>query len=873
MIGLSRLGYPRVLILAWVLAAPALGGQSPPDFQQHVLPILRTHCLTCHGGAKKKGGLELGSRSSLIRGGETGPAIVAGSADRSLLIQKIASGEMPPKEKERLTTDAVATLKAWINGGAPGPDDDAHSDASAKISPEAAKHWAFQRLSRPGVPKVRNAGQWQSPIDAFVLSKLRERGLEPMPEGDKSTLVRRAYLDLVGLPPSVQELETFICDDRADAYERLIDRLLASAHFGERWGRHWLDEGGYVDVTSTDNDANIIHLAENKWRYRDYVIQSFNKDIPFDRFLTEQLAGDELIDWRATGTFTSDIREKLIATGFLRCSSDDTIANELNTPFIRHGVLQRTGEIVVNNLLALTFNCAKCHDHKYEPISQRDYYRMLAIFQPAFNPENWLQPQQRQLPDISAAEKKEAERINTDIDQQISELRKRTADRKRPFELNLFEKKLSDIPEPIRADVRVAVQTAAKKRNEIQIYLAGKFEGQLKVKPEQITGALPDADRNEVKKADQQIAELTGKKRTWTHLQVTYDVGPAPASHLLRRGNNETPGEEVQPGFLSILENDDSLILATRAVGNSSGRRLALARWLTDRNGRAGSLVLRVRVNRVWQHLFGKGIIETSDNFGVTGSRPTHPELLEWLASEFVENGMHLKPLVRQIMLSGVYRQASSVTRHGPIDPRRVDPDNQLLWHMQLRRLEAEAIRDSILMVSGKLDVSAGGAPIPVEPRPDGTFVVPNQELATPTSQWRRSLYLLSRRNYHPTLLGVFDQPNMSTNCTRRTSSAVVLQSLTMLNDRFVMEQAAILAERIIRGQTGPSQETQIQLAFQTVLSRNASSREMSWCANLLDEQSALLSAQKIPRKEAAIGALVHLCHMLLNSSEFLYVP
>ena len=727
-------------------------------------------------------------------------------------------------------------------------------------SAEKARHWSFQKVTRPPVPSVKNGGSVRSPVDAFVLEKLEARGLAFSPEADKSSLIRRVSFDLIGLPPSPEEVTAFVTSTSATAYEELLDRLLASQHFGERWGRHWLDAAGYADVMSTDNDAGIIHPLENRWMYRDYVVRSLNEDKPFARFLTEQIAGDELVDWRGVATYSPEIREHLIATGFLRASSDDTFAPELNVPLTRYGVWQRTGEILANNVLGLTLNCAKCHDHKYEPLSQRDYYQFLALLQPAFNPDRWLNPTQRQLPAISSAEKSEIERHNAELDRQAAELRKQIADRRASYEPKLLAAKLAMLPEAIRADTQAAIATAADKRNEVQKYLAEKFGAALTVKPEEVTAALSDPDKAATAEWEKQAAEHLGRKKSWQHWQVTYD-GPVTPTKLLKRGNHETPGEDVPPGFLTVL-NHGSSVGDAKSNSPTSGRRLALARWLTDRASPAAHLAARVQVNRVWQHLFGKGLVETADNLGVAGARPTHPELLEWLTAEFLDNGGRWKLLLKQIMTSRVYRQSSSVAP-SQTAASEIDPDNRLLWRMRLRRLESEIVRDAVLSVSGKLDTTFGGAPIPVEPRPDGTFVVSDKNLPTPTSPWRRSLYLLARRNYHPTILAVFDQPNLTTNCTGRESSAVVLQSLTMLNDRFVLEHAEHLAARVAAA-SGSDVTKQIDLAFRITLGRppRESERVVSEAA-----------FAKFSKLDSEAKALTQLCHTLLNTSEFLYVP
>jgi hypothetical protein len=643
------------------------------------------------------------------------------------------------------------------------------------------QHWAFRTLSRPSLPQRITANvPLTNPVDAFLAARLREKGLTMAPEAERRVLIRRLAFDLIGLPPVPEEIEAFEQDSSPDAYERLVDRMLASPAYGERWGRHWLDGAGYVDVLGGDNDAATVKLGDgSKWKYRDYVVRALNEDRPWDQCLTEQIAGDELVDWRNAPRFTPDILQKLIATGFLRTAADDTDENELNTSDIRHGIQQRTGEVLVSNVLGLTFACAKCHDHKYEPILQRDYYRIMALLAPAFNTERWLQPAQRVLADVPPGEKEKLDRHNAAIDAAIKELQK----------------------------------TPGKQTSE-------------------------------------KIAALQATKRKAGTVQAVYDVGPPSPTYLLKRGDHSRPDKEVAPGFLSVLCASEAAtaLPPTKAAGSSSGRRLALARWLTDPRTPAGALAVRVRVNRVWQHLFGRGIVATPDNFGVTGAKPTHPELLEWLACEFVAQGGRFKPLIRLLVTSSAYRQASA----GVAIPASADPDNQLLWRMRLRRLESEAIRDAILAVSGQLDRTPGGPPVMTESRPDGQIVI------KPPGSTRRSLYLLGRRNYHPTLLSVFDQPVLTTNCACRSPSAVVLQSLTMLNDDFVREQAGHLARRVHR-HAGDTPERQVAAAFRIALGRKPTEREAGLCRETL--------------KQPGGEGLIRLCHILLNTSEFLYVP
>jgi hypothetical protein len=852
----------RVALTLAVLAAAAptfVQGQSAgtPQFEKDVLPILTARCLKCHGETKPKGRLDLRSRAGMLKGGESGPALVPGESARSLVFAMIHKGEMPPGKAGKLTAEETALVKAWIDGGASAAHAGSPGEAVGRTATdEDRKFWAFQKPGRPAVPRVHQVERVRTPIDAFVLVRLEAKGLSLSPDADRATLLRRLFFDLTGLPPSPEEVEAFRADTRPDAYERVVDRLLASPHYGERWGRHWLDAAGYADSVGGDNDPGQVFPREGMWRYRDYVVRAHNEDKPFDRFLTEQLAGDEMDDWRSAPTLTAAMREHLIATGFLRVTVDHTTEQELNRPFERYQVLYDTIENLTSNLLGLTVACARCHDHKFDPISQVEYYRLLAILKPVYNPEKWAQPQDRHLDGVSPREKEA-------IDRQVAELGRQIAAVRQPAEKKLFEAKLTSVPQAIRADTAAALQTSATQRNAIQKYLVEKLGPMLAVSPEEVTRALSDADRARVDALGQQVKALQGRLVAGK-LQAAWEAGAAPATHVFRRGNLTTVGAEVQPGVLTVLTDRRSpnLIPPAPADAKTSGRRTALAHWLTSPDH---PLTARVFVNRVWQRYFGEGIVATSDNFGRLGARPTHPDLLDWLATEFTRGRWTMKAMHRLIVTSSVYRQASSPQA----GPAAVDPGNQLLWRMRLRRLESEAVRDAVLAVSGRLDRAAGGPPVPIVPNPDGMVVVADKGLPTPTAHSRRSLYLFARRNYNLTLLSVFDQPVMATNCTRRVHSAVPLQSLTLLNDAFMLDQADRFAARVAMVD---GEQRRIETAFRLAFAREPSPTEMAASAALLKKLRERYAVENLPPAEAERRVLARLCHMLLCANEFLYL-
>ncbi len=863
-------------------AAEASDASALPQFERDVLPIFAAHCLKCHGLEGRKAELDLRTRGLVLRGGSSGPVVVPGVLEQSLLWQRVHDRSMPPAGELPLTDEQIEVIGQWIAGGAPGEGAAGEAEPPPEIPEQARRHWAFQPVVRPEPPRVENAADAATGIDRFLLAKLEEAGLQFSPPADPITLARRVWLDLVGLPPDPQTVEEFAAVGSPEAldaaYERLVDRLLASPHYGEKWGRHWLDAAGYVDTLGADNDAAIIKVAPNKWLYRDYVVASFNADKPFDRFLLEQLAGDELVDWRNAAEWTPEVKELLIATGYLRNAVDDTDQKELNTALIRYRVLHLTLETLGTGLLGLTLACARCHSHKFDPIPQEDYYRLMAAFTPAYNPQEWVPANERRLPDVSPAQVRAREEHNEVLERQAGVLEAQIAALEQQQREKLFEQKLAQLPEPLREDVRKALAAPPENRTEIERYLADKLGPALAVQPEEIQAALGEPERHQIAEWRRQIEALRSQKQSWDYLQALYDVGPPPETFLLRRGDHESPARPVEFGFLSVLmtggrENGEAEPLpAPVLAGQSSGRRLALARWLTRPGTPAASLVARVFANRLWQQLFGEGLVATPDNFGLTGQPPTHPELLEWLAAEFVESGWRIKPLIRLIVLSRAYRQASRPSEYvgSQGDPRAVDPDNRLLWRMRLRRLDSEYVRDAILTASGRLATAVGGPPLALENLPDGMVVLHEASLANPESKFRRSLYVLARRNYHLTMLAEFDQPALPTNCTRRNNSAVVSQSLAQLNDRFMFEQAEFMAERVLARVPADDRAAQVHEAFRLALARLPDAQELQWAQDLLAYHAQRLGADS---GRSARPSLARLCHMLLCSNEFLYVP
>ena len=854
----------------------------PPSFEKDVRPILARACFDCHGEETKEAKLDLRTVSEMLRGGENGAAIVRGAPESSLMLDLVAKGQMPPGKDGKLSEQDVALLRKWITAGAPADERIVTLPPHAQVTEKDRSYWAFQPPRKVSEPVVKNRDRVRTPIDAFLLEKLEAKGLGFSPDAERQVLIRRAYFDLIGLPPEPEAVAAFLKDERQNAYELLIDELLKSPHYGERWGRHWLDAAGYVDG-KLDNDLGTMYPNNGIWRYRDYVIRAFNDDMPFDRFLTEQLAGDELVDWRKADAFDERTVSLLTATGFLRNVDDHTDFDQYGIEK-RYEVVNETLDMFSTAVLGMTFECCRCHNHKYDPLPQRDYYRLMACFEPAFNPLAWKKPKERYLADVSPSARTVIDKRNTEIDQQVAESAKSDAMLRQQVRQRVFDSRLAALPEEIRADVKQAIELKPEQRSDAQKALAAKHEAAFKISDADIDAALTEAEKATLKSSPEQRAALALQKKSYGVIQALWDVGAPPASHVHRRGNVNAHGVLVQPGFPEILQPAASVgfrspkavpfaerkaTISPDAQGETSGRRLALARWLTEPTH---PLTARVFVNRVWHHHFGRGIVETLGNFGHSGSLPTHPELCDWLAVDFIEHGWSIKRLHRQIMLSTAYRQSSRRPARGSdesaVSVEKLDPDNRLLGRMNLRRLEAEIARDSILCVSGSLDRTAGGPPVEITNPADG--LSQPKPAPTPTSPNRRSVYLFARRVYPLKFLEIFDSPIMPVNCTQRMNSATVLQSLALLNSEFLFAQADRMAERA--SASSPETNTRIELAFQIAFARRPTEAELTKSAAFITEQTATYAANKTPPDEAQQMALADLCHMLLSSNEFLYV-
>jgi len=537
----EKAGGPAREIASPAAAAPVpkTAVQDAALFERDVVPIFAAHCFKCHGLEARKADLDLRTPALIERGGKTGPPVVPGSAEKSLLFQKVSTAAMPPGNEIKLSAEQIGILRRWIDGGARAAR--AYGSLTkAEAPPVTAQDrmfWSFRKPVEPPLPRVRGRNRVRAPIDRFLLAKLEEKGLTFSKDTDRATLIRRASFDLTGLPPAPGEVDAFVADSSPGAYERLLDRLLASPHFGERWGRHWLDAAGYADTMGGDNDAGITKVGQGKWRYRDYVVRSLNQDKPWDQFLTEQIAGDELVDWRSAKKYTPEIQEKLIATGFLRTAYDDTDENELNTADLRLAVVQRLISNLSGSVLGLTVGCAQCHTHKYDPIPQRDYYQIMAIFSPAYNHQSWLQPKDRLMVEVSPGEKAEIDRHNAEIDRQIEPLKKQVAAIRQAHENRLLDEKLLQAPEEIRLEIKAALKTPREKRSMLDKFLLDKFEKKVKVAEDEVTAAFSPEEKARIASLEADMKPYEVKRAALGNIHAGLPAAPRQSPDAGRRGS------------------------------------------------------------------------------------------------------------------------------------------------------------------------------------------------------------------------------------------------------------------------------------------------------------------------------------------------
>ncbi len=742
-------------------------------FENRIRPLLAEHCLKCHGPVKQWAGLRLDSRESLLKGGDSGAAVIPGNADESLIIQAVRHEDENLKmpQDSKLSDSEIDELVQWVKLGVPFPETVARSGRTR--DPE---HWAFQAFEKPPVPAVQNANRAANELDHFIMSPLEQAGIVPAPEADRRTLIRRLTYDLTGLPPTPQEVQEFLADTSADAWPRLIDRLLDSAAYGEHWGRHWLDVARYAD--SNGLDENIAH--GNAWRYRDYVVSSVNSDKPIDRFILEQLAGDLL-----PSANEAERRHYATATGFLAIGPK--VLAEVNQTKMQMDIVDEQLDTFGRVFLGMTFGCARCHDHKFDPIDTTDYYALAGIFKSTRTMDTYTK----------VAKWHEHE-----------------------FPTPEFQK--------VRTDYENAV---ASKKKQIESTTA---EAELKTLREELA---------ELEKNPPEVPSAMG---------VTEDTITDLAVHI--RGNPLRLGDVVARRTPPVVQGSEAPVFPA----TESGRR-QLADWLTHPKN---PLTSRVFVNRVWRWHFGRGLVRTTDNFGITGEQPSHPELLNWLACRFVEDGWSLKKLHRLILTSATWRQSAAQTA----EMIEKDPENRLFGRTLVRRLNAEETRDSMLQVAGQLDRTMGGSLLKVKNR--GYLFDHTSIDLTDYSSQRRSMYLPVIRNNVYDMFQLLDFPDPALPTGDRATTTVAPQALLMMNSDFVMQCADGLADRVLKD--GGSDMEKLQQLYWLTFGREPGQSELTADTMFLaDIEKSLPDSDPGVRRQKSWSVL---CHVMLASNEFLYI-
>ncbi|HEV3386898.1 MAG TPA: PSD1 and planctomycete cytochrome C domain-containing protein [Gemmata sp.] len=923
-------------------------------FERKVRPILIANCINCHGAQKQKGGLRLDARTEFIKGGDNGAAIVPGDPAKSRLIQVIKyDGDIKMPQKGKLPDAEIGILTAWVKGGAPWPNDvsgvAAGTAGTFDLHARAKAQWSFQPIKRPQVPTVPNAKS-TNPIDRFLLAKLNDNGLSFAPAADKRTLLRRVYFDLIGLPPSSEEIDTFLKDNSSDAYEKVVEKLLASPAYGERWARHWLDLARYAETYGHEFDFEIFEA----WRYRDYVVRAFNADVPFNQFLTEQLAGDLLASPRRDPK--TGVNESLLATGFW------WLGESTHSPVDSRGDfsdrVSNQVDVFGKTVLGLTLACARCHDHKFDAISTKDYYALFGVFassrysrtsiddpaptvklldelkrtraeltsaltvarvdKPA-DPENSWRSKSVAFERFDAGWRQRWDAIGLAFRPEAGEgyphsgrevrklsgsLRSPTFTIDKPFlavriagreaRMRLILNGLQLIQDPIYGRLAVSINHGEEfrwhafdlrmwKGQPAYLELIDDGPGYVAIREAWFSDTPPPADAvekaslpetppantPEAKKLAEQIRELEAKIPD-SHRALTMRDGTGVNEHVFVRGNHKTLGVEAPRAFLEAF--------GKPAFAGTGSGRLQLAELVTDPSN---PLVARVFVNRLWQHHFGEGIVRSPDDFGRQGQPPTHPELLDWLASELVNPSVKaglfdtkpqpwgIKHMHRLIVQSEAYRQSSkeevkTQKAESTRDPNTIDPQNKLLHRQNVRRLEAEAIRDSILAVSGRLDrtMEGPGVLLHLTEHEVGRGKPPSGPL---DSNGRRSIYLAVRRNFLNPMFTAFDYPTPFTTMGRRSVSNVPAQALVMLNNPFVLQQAELWAKRVQASRNSTSEE-RIRAMYESGFGRLPTKPELDAAMEFLAEQGKEYGKVDAPK------AWSDLAHVLFNAKEFIFV-
>lgn len=836
---MRRFVYCLATVFAIAFAArPALlraETSSPaPDYLTEIKPIFAKHCVACHGEKKQENGLRLDASPGILAGGDSGPVLIAGASEKSLLLHAVRGTSdtisQMPTEGDPLSETQIKLLATWIDAGAKLPD-----EKIARVA--GADHWSFQPIQRPPLPAVRNSSWPQTPIDYFILARLEEQGIAPSSVADKTQLLRRVYLDLVGLPPTPAEIQSFLADESPDAYEKVVDRLLASPAYGERWGRHWLDLARYAD-----SNGYTIDSARNIWKYREWVIGAINRGMPFDQFTIEQIAGDML---------PAATLEQQVATGFHR----NTLTNEEGgtdpEQFRVEAVADRVST-VGSVFLGLTLGCARCHTHKYDPITQAEFYQFFAMLnncdEPAIEAPSMMEVMRG---DLSRRD---------ELNQQIAKLKKGLKENEEAICLarEAWEASLGDDRDKLPQAVRVALEQKPENRSpKMKQDIVSHF-----AKMKETREQFPLLD--EIAKLEAQVPKIE------TTLVVKERPKPR-ETFVHKRGDFLDPGPQVT--------GKSPAVLPPLATTTGEGGRLDLAKWLVAADQ---PLTPRVVMSRDWQKFFGRGIVETEDDFGVQGTKPSHPALLEWLAAEFLEQKWNVKAMHRLMVTSAVYQQSSSVRS----DLATIDPQNILLARQSRLRLDAEIVRDVALATSGLITNELGG-PSVFPPQPDGVYAFTqnrkNWVVAKDDQRFRRGMYTFFWRSAPDPSLMVFDAPGANTSCTRRLRSNTPLQSLTLANDAAFFECAVAMADRVLAESTAADDATRAAYAFVLATSREPTSDEQAALLAVLHaEREAIAPKQQEPaskhlpatplklqdRTAGEFVPWVRLCRVLLNLDE-----